>query len=56
MQTEVKGLVVAEKKIQEAIEIIEEQGIGIGMSVSQAKVLDALIVAHSLIREVIKKN
>ena len=55
MQTEEsKELVVAEGKIKEAIEIIKEQGIGIGMGTSYAKVFDLLTAAHSLIKEVIK--
>jgi len=56
MQIDVKRLAIAEEKIRDAIEVIKEQGVGIGMCASQAKVLDALDIAHSLIREVIKKN
>ena len=54
MQTD-KRLAIAEEKIKYVIEIIKEQGVGMG-GVSEAKVLDALDIAHSLLREVIKKN
>jgi len=55
MQTEEsKRLMVVEEKIKEAIEIINEQGIGIGMGVSYTKVFDLLTAAHSLIKEVIR--
>jgi len=51
-----KELVVAAEKIKDAIEVIKEQGIGIGMGVSAAKALDALDTAYGLIREVIDKQ
>ena len=54
MQTDMKRLTVAEEKIRDAIEVIRQQGVGLGMSVSEAKALDLLVTAHSLIKEVIK--
>ncbi len=56
-----KRLAIAEKKLREAIELVKQQGVGVGMGVSEAKVLDLLTSAHSLLlsleaKENIRKN
>ena len=45
-----RRLRMAIKKIEEAMRIIEDNGVGIGASISQAKAYDALATARNLIK------